>query len=173
CPFGMNVIFALLLLAVCTRIGHMKTEKLRKRRKTLAAMQNDIRRISERMALHPEPFPGLLSRFTPSLETFWQVFLKVLSEDETVGALFEIAMRDAAKQGNGFELLSEAEWMIFADYGAGLFAPELSAQQENAALAVRRLGEAVDTLETEIKQKGRLFESLGLLSGLALALLVI
>ena len=59
------------------------------------------------------------------------------------------------------------------NFGAGLAATELAAQQKNAAVAVKRLGEAAEALTQQIKQKGRLFESLGLLSGLALALLVI
>ncbi len=169
----MNIILALMLLAGCTALGYRKTERLRKRKKTLLSMQADIRRLSERMALYPEPFSKMLSRIDPVTDEFWLIFQSALCADEAVGILFEKAMHEASEQKNGFELLSDEETAILRDFGSMLHVPELASQQENALLAVSRLGAAAEALETQIKQKGRLFESLGLLSGLALALLVI
>lgn len=169
----MNVIAAMLLLIGCTALGYRKTEGLKKRKEILLSMRSDIRRISERMTVYPEPFSRLISRIEPATDILWNIFLDLLSADGSVSTLFEKAIHEAAAQKNGFELLQKEEVAILTDFGTGLASADLTAQQENAALAVKRLGEAAETLELQIKEKGRLFESLGLLSGLALALLVI
>ena len=55
----------------------------------------------------------------------------------------------------------------------GLGGGGIAAQNANAALACKRLSGRITALETELAKKGKLFESLGMLLGLALALLVI
>ena len=55
----------------------------------------------------------------------------------------------------------------------GLSNVGLAAQRANATLTCKRLSARVMAVEQELAQKGKLFESLGVLAGLALALLVI
>ena len=59
------------------------------------------------------------------------------------------------------------------DFGLGLSNVGLAAQRANATLTCKRLSARVMAVEQELAQKGKLFESLGVLAGLALALLVI
>lgn len=74
---------------------------------------------------------------------------------------------------NGFETLSPEETAVLVDFGLGLDGIGLAAQSANAQNACKRLNQRIAALEAELSKKGKLFESLGVLAGLSLALLVI
>ncbi len=170
----MSTFLAPGLFLLCVFIGNGKAGALRKRKETLTAMEADIRRLAEQMELRPGPIAALLTRFEAHTEAFWQIFQRMLGEEEApVAALWQAAVEKAAESHNGFEFLSKDERAILADFGAGLSGSGIAAQRANAALACRRLQQRVCAVEEELAKKGKLFESLGVLAGLALALLVI
>ncbi|MDD6047280.1 MAG: hypothetical protein PUC97_07600 [bacterium] len=169
----MRALLAAALLCVCVLIGNSKAGALRKRKRTLSAMEEDIRRLAEQMELQPLPLGTLLARFQPHTEALWEIFRAKLSGEAPVAELWQEALAEAAQARNGFELLSEEETAILVDFGMGLGGGGIAAQNANAALACKRLSGRITALETELAKKGKLFESLGMLLGLALALLVI
>ena len=169
----MSALLAVALFCVCVFLGNGKAGALRARKQTLTAMDADIRRLAERMGLRPAPLAALLAQFEPRTEAFWENFSGKLGGEAPVAELWRAALAEAAEARNGFELLSAEETAILVEFGQGLGGIGLAAQSANAALACKRLSERIAALDAELAKKGKLYESLGVLSGLALALLVI
>lgn len=169
----MNALFAVALFCVCVFFGNGKAGALRVRKRVLSAMEEDIRRLADQMELCPAPLSVLLTQFEPRTEAFWGIFRKKLGGEASVADLWKEAVMEAAKARNGFELLCAEETAILMDFGLGLSNVGLAAQRANATLTCKRLSARVMAVEQELAQKGKLFESLGVLAGLALALLVI
>lgn len=69
--------------------------------------------------------------------------------------------------------MRKATTAVLVDFGLGLDGIGLAAQSANAQNACKRLNQRIAALEAELSKKGKLFESLGVLAGLSLALLVI
>ena len=169
----MSVLLAAVLFCACVFLGNGKARVLRVRRQTLTTMEDDIRRLAERMELRPAPIAVLIMQFAPRTEAFWEIFGEKLGGEAPITGLWKEAMEEAEKMHNGFETLSPEETAVLVDFGLGLDGIGLAAQSANAQNACKRLNQRIAALEAELSKKGKLFESLGVLAGLSLALLVI
>jgi stage III sporulation protein AB len=72
-----------------------------------------------------------------------------------------------------FMRLSAEERRILADFAKGLGTSDLSGQLRQAELAILQLTGAIDALSKELSVKERLYSSLGALTGLAAAILIL
>ena len=70
----MSALLAAVLFCACVFLGNGKARSLRVRRQTLTAMEDDIRRLAERMELRPAPIAVLIMQFAPRTEAFWEIF---------------------------------------------------------------------------------------------------
>ena len=169
----MKALLGLFLFCACVFIGNGKTGALKVRKQVLSAMEKDIRCLADQMELHAKPIGALTAQFEPNTEAFWAIFRERLSGEGTVGDIWKTAMEEAAKMRNGFEGLSKEERAVLYDFGAGLTGKGIAQQRANVDVACKRLQRCVGLIEEELSKKGKMYESLGVLAGLALALLVI
>lgn len=128
----MSALLAAVLFCACVFLGNGKARVLRVRRQTLTAMEDDIRRLAERMELRPAPIAVLIMQFAPRTEAFWEIFGEKLGGEAPITELWKEAMEEAEKMHNGFETLSPEETAVLVDFGLGLDGIGLAAQSANA-----------------------------------------
>lgn len=108
----MSALLAAVLFCACVFLGNGKARVLRVRRQTLTAMEDDIRRLAERMELRPAPIAVLIMQFAPRTEAFWEIFGEKLGGEAPITELWKEAMEEAEKMHNGFETLSPEETAV-------------------------------------------------------------
>ena len=143
----MSALLAAVLFCACVFLGNGKARVLRVRRQTLTAMEDDIRRLAERMELRPAPIAVLIMQFAPRTEAFWEIFGEKLGGEAPITELWKEAMEEAEKMHNGFETLSPEETAVLVDFGLGLDGIGLAAQSANAQNACKRLNQRIAALE--------------------------
>lgn len=93
----MSALLAAVLFCACVFLGNGKARVLRVRRQTLTAMEDDIRRLAERMELRPAPIAVLIMQFAPRTEAFWEIFGEKLGGEAPITELWKEAMEEAEK----------------------------------------------------------------------------
>lgn len=159
----------------CTWAGIRACTRLKERAGLLAALRADIRRLTLLMGYSAEPLSRLSERIAEGrTAAFWHAFGEELTGSADVPTAWEKAMVAAAKADSPFlTLLTEPERSILLDYAAGLGGSGQHTQRENARLLEERLSAVAEEAMAEYARKGRMYRTMGLLTGAAAALLVL
>lgn len=166
--------FAMLIVFFgCAFLGSRASSGLRLRRDTLRAMIGCINRLSIWMEYAQEPLYKLARR-AKSDETaiFWEAFSKKLKSAGDVELAWQQAMDHARGQDTGFAALEEEELNALYEYAQGLGKSDGKSQAKNTSLLQQRLEELCTQAQNVYGSKGRMYRSLGILTGLAAAILL-
>ncbi len=166
--------FAMLIVFFgCAFLGSRASSGLRLRRDTLRAMIGCINRLSIWMEYAQEPL-STLARRAKSEETaiFWDTFSKKLKNAGDVELAWQQAMEYAREQDAGFAALENAELNALYEYAQGLGKSDGKSQAKNAALLQQWLEELCTQAQAAYGSKGRMYRSVGILTGLAAAILL-
>lgn len=169
----LHAIAMLSVFAGCAFIGIRASSALRLRKDTLRAMMDALHRLSMWMEYTAQPLRTLARKAkTEETAAFFDAFAKYLKIDEDVPAAWKRAMEDARAKDVGFASLQEEELSILEEYALTLGGSDRETQAKNAALAQQRLGAVLKEAESTYISKGRMYRSVGILSGIAIAILL-
>lgn|GEM_PF-514590 len=167
---------ALAMLSIflgCTFLGTRASNALRFRRDTLRALLDGLTRLSMWMEFTLEPL-AVLAKRAASEETavFFNEFAELLSTESSVPSAWAQAMENARRKNAGFAALGEEELLALAEYARCLGGSDKETQVKNTALLRQRLTAALGEAEAAYTSKGRMYRSVGMLCGIAVAILL-
>lgn len=159
----------------CALLGAKAAEGLRLRQLTLHALLHSFQLLSMRMEYAREPLASLIAYSTTAdTAVFWERLRHYLKQGEKgVPAAWERAMAHARRTDPGFAALQAEELQAMEEYAAKLGACDYAAQARNAALLQKRLQAILLQAEQAYAGKGRMYKSMGMLSGIALAIVLL
>ncbi len=157
----------------CAYLGARASSGMRLRRDTLRAMIGCISRLSIWMEYAQEPL-ATLSRRAKTEETaiFWDAFAKELKSMADVPLAWQQAMELARSEDAGFASLEKGELDALYEYAQELGRSDGKNQAKNSAFLQKRLEELCEQAQAAYGSKGRMYRSVGILTGLAAAILL-
>lgn len=157
----------------CTYWGIRASSLLRLRRDTLSAFKSSVNHLCSRMSYSAQPLALLAEQAkTKETEVFWSLFSKRLAIEDDVSTAWKSAMEYARENDAGFASLKIQELRIFEDYAKGLGSSDSTMQTKNGAWLQQRLDSVMSEANDAYNRKGRMFRSIGILTGVAAALLL-
>lgn len=169
----MRLVAGLLLLVACSLFGNSKAAGLKARLDTLRALRQDIGQIGMQMEYSGRTLEEiLLSTKNLRLYSFWQAFAQQLSQNGPLAA-WENALAEMRGADIGFAALRKEELCILEGFIATLGVSDLQSQRKGFELVDASLGQTVEDLAADYAKKGKLFRSLGVIAGIALAIMIV
>ena len=173
---GCRMLRILAMLTVflgCAFAGARASAALRLRRDTLRALFDGLTRLAMWMEFTAEPLAVLAKRAaTQETEAFFGRFAGLLATEDDVLSAWTLAMEGARKEHAGFAALREEELQALDEYARCLGGGDRETQRKNTELLKQRLTAALEGAEAAYTRKGRMYRSVGLLSGIAAAILL-
>lgn len=167
----MRFLLALLLFAACSFFGFSKAKAVKRRLEIVEGFLLDIRQLSISMRYRMTPVKELIRSLSEStVSAFWQELLLRMEREGPLEEAWRAALKKLRE--DEFFSLTDAEARMLEDFGAGLGTSDYKAQKANMEMALERLDAQAQTLRQEVAQKGKIYRSLGMLGGLAAAILV-
>ncbi len=155
-------------------IGVRAAWTLKLRYSTIAALSGCIQQLTLRMEYTLEPLCELCMKCkNEATALFFDMFVENLGRQINVKLAWQQAMAAAQKQDAGFAALKAEEVRVLEEYAEGLGASAYSVQAKRAELLRQRLRAIEEQAKSECLKKGRLYQSMGMLCGIALALLLL
>lgn len=166
----MRLLLALSLAALSTFLGYAKAYSLSSREAALSAFVEEVPQLLLRMAYESLPLHRLaraLAERGSSLAPFWAAFGEGLREQSA-----EAAWWQALCQSPPYGLRLEDQALL-RGLGGALAAPDGAGRRQAADHILGEAARQRDILREEAARKGNLYGTLGLLLGLAVAILII
>lgn len=169
----MRYLLALLLFGICCFVGFAKAKSLKRRLDVVESFLLDIKQLSILMQYKRTPIASLVKDLDGSaLSPFWEAFLARLTRGGPIADAWKATL-DHMREGDGdFFYLADEETRVLHDFGDSLGTSDFTAQKANIEMALARLTVQAETLKREASQKGKIYRSLGMLGGLAAAIIV-
>ena len=166
----MRLMGALGALALGMFIGYAKSYRVQARAQALSVFLEELPRLLLQMEYKTLPLSRLvqtLGRADGLLGPFWAAFGALLPEWGVEGAWIQ-ALAEKAPYG-----LSEGDLAILRNAGPILSYPEAEGRKKSAQGLLAELTEQREALRREQEKRGNLYGTLGLLMGLAMAILIL
>ena len=166
----MRLMGALGALGLGMFIGYAKSYRVQARAQALSVFLEELPRLLLQMEYKTLPLSRLvqtLGRADGLLGPFWAAFGALLPEWGVEGAWIQ-ALAEKAPYG-----LSEGDLAILRNAGSILSYPEAEGRKKSAQGLLAELTEQREALRREQEKRGNLYGTLGLLMGLAMAILIL
>ncbi|MCE5234571.1 MAG: stage III sporulation protein AB [Clostridiaceae bacterium] len=169
----MRFLLALALFGVFSFLGFSKAKALKRRLNVVEGFAVDIRQLSILMRYKMIPVRELIQKLEGSaLKDFWETLLNEMERARPLADAWRDALEKVRDGGGDFFYMADEEARVIGDFGAALGTSDLAAQRANMELALERLQAQASALGREASQKGKVFRSLGMLGGLAAAIVI-
>lgn len=169
----MRFLLALLLFAGCSYVGFAKAGSVKRRLDVVEGFLLDIRQLSISMRYRMTPIRELIGQLEASaLKEFWEDLLSQMGHSRPLGDAWREALQKMRGENGDFSYLTDEEARVLSDFGASLGTSDFQAQKANMEMALERLAMLAEALRREVSQKGKIYRSLGMLGGLAAAIVV-
>jgi len=165
----MRIAAAVILLAMLSYAGYAKAYGLQLRRRLLAAFAADITALLTEMRYRPRPIEGIALGMRGELAPLWEEFARRVAAAESA----EEAWREAVESAARLKALSGEEQSAVLSLGEGLGVSGMRLQERRCAYVTARLEALMAALDDEISRKCGMYRRLGVLAGVAAALIVI
>lgn len=164
----------LLAFALCSLLGVQRAARLQRRVKLLSALQNDVKRLMIRMEFEKKPLAVIVSdRARGELQRLWAAFAEELLHGRDTRTAFLAALDTADAEIAGFSSLGTEERAMLTEFAAALGSTELDGQRQNTAMLLAGLEPLFEQASDECGTKGRIYRTVGMLSGAAAVILML
>lgn len=166
----MRLMAALVALGLGMFIGYAKSYGMQARAQALSAFLEELSRLLLRMEYRTLPLDQLIHTLGAAdglLSPFWTAFGELLPERG-----IETAWMEALEEKGPYGLLDE-DLSILRGVGPILAYPEATGRRNTAQRLLEELTEQREILRREQEKRGNLYGTLGLLFGLATAILIL
>lgn len=168
----MRIIFSILALSVCIYAGHVKSKTLSLRTVILEGLLEDIRTFKDVMELSPLPFSKIVEDLSRKGNSkIWEAFGGKISPEKLISEAWCECVQESRM--NIISQLDENDIKALLDLGSVLSLGDRQGQCESCGIILRRLEKNLESAKKERDKKGRMYSSMGVLCGLAFALLII
>ena len=169
----MNLILCIVIVIISTAMGRMLAGRTSDRLNFIREYQLAFTHLSDKViGLNLELYKALLScrsgRISPMFDRCAAVLKKMPQASFT-----QIWGKSFARSKADFSFLIKEDIQIFLEGGDAIEALCKNPSEKQAELYLKRLSEYLTTLETEKIKKCKLYNTVGVLAGLMIALLVI
>lgn len=175
---ALRVAVALLLLGLCVLNGRARARKLQMRSKALGDMLAFTRQLEVLIRANGRPIPDALHTCSRRLQGAWTGKLA-----ETLSGLYGAKAASPGLWRKAFEALpgdieeaaalSRDDVQLLSLFGDQLASSDMRAIAENYSLLYRSLEESLRASDRDRATKGKLYNTVGILVGLAAAIVVI
>lgn len=159
----------LLLVAACLLLGNRQTASLRERVRIWEQASRLTGMLETRIAYSIRPIPQLLNELYRTDDLTALPFLLKMSDcaPENAAACWQTGVQKE------LTVLSPSDRELLAAFGTPLGRTDIAGQIAHCRAYAARFEERRKAASAELSEKGRLYPLLGLLCGLALALLLV
>ena len=174
----LRVAFAGVLLAVSVMLARMKAQKLDLRAKALSDFMGFVRQLEVLIRVNGRPIPDALMECSHRFSGNWTaVFSKTLADlypnRARAAGLWEAALSETAKDAEEPACLTVEDRQIISLFGDQLASSDMKSIGENYAFLYSRIGENLQASDRDKAVKGKLYNTVGMLAGLAAAIIVL
>lgn len=166
----MRYAIAFILFGICAYAGYSYSGGKRDRLNALNELIRGIKLLGIKMDFRPLPIYELLQTLDGEL---WREAAQRISADGSMAEAFGGALEKLIGENGPLRCLDRADVQILLEFGSALGGSDLRAQRSNIALALKRLEENAELLKQDVRKSERIYRSLGILGGLALAIIVL
>ena len=168
----MRIIAALLALAASAGIGAAASAGLNARKKLMQALCSDARAICDRMELTSGRLCDMLSKLpNESTRALWQGFADSLGRHEPAAELWKKCVNE--QRSDSLRRLKDEDIASLKALGEAFAAAGRQAQLNRMKLAINELEARHMEAGEDAKRKGKLYSSLGVLTGFAAAIMIV
>ena len=169
----MRFFAALIVFGVCSYAGFAKAKAVKRRLGVVEGFLLDIKQLSILMQYKMAPIRELVRQLEGSvLKEFWEALLLQMEKTGSLSDAWQEALEQTRRNGGDFFYLGDAEARVISDFGAMLGTSDFPSQKANTEMALERLCVQAEMLRREVSQKGKVYRSLGMLGGLAAAIVI-
>lgn len=174
----LRLLFAGLLLGISILIGKAQAKKLELRSKALGDFMAFARLMEVLIRVNGKTIPDALQECSRRMTGKWTGrFAEQLSQSygsrSTSSGMWLSALKAASKDFEEAASLSQEDCQIISLFGDQLASSDLKSIGENYTLLYNRMEENLQASDRDKATKGRLFNTIGILAGLAAAVVVI
>jgi stage III sporulation protein AB len=174
----LRLLLAALLFGASAWVGRSKARRLDLRTKALDDLLGFFRQFEAMMRVSSRAIPDALRECAGRLEGSWAGGLaeilagKYGARADSAG-LWASALREAAKGSEEAAALDREDCRALSLFGDQLANADMKSLNENFAFLYGRLGEQMQASDRDRAVKGRLYGAIGMLAGLAAAIVVL
>ncbi len=161
-------------LIICVSMGYMARLRIKDRADKLNAICADIRTLGNSMELSQCKLNEMLLALAGGpMAGLWSAYAATLArEPQSAGEAWAHTVRSEA-DGGSLSGLDKQDIAALMTLGEAFSSISRAAQADNARLTLRQTEARAEDAEKQAAGKGRLYSSLGVLAGFALALMMI
>lgn len=166
----MRLLAAVLVMALFSYMGYSKVWTMKLRWRLLSGFAKDICCLCEELSMRPRAIENIAERFFKGERgEFWHMFAKGVASSQHA----EDAWNDALSCFSGARLLEQEEIALMREAGMGIGTKSMQLQIKYMDASAKAIAACAGEVYLEISKKGGMYGRLGLLSGAAVALIII
>ena len=170
----MRFVAAMILFSACTMCGFLNAYRLGARSRGIHAVIADAKRIQSRMEYSSASIGRILSETDASeMHALWSCMSDELGHGSTVFEGWRTAYERTRTDLTILNALHKEEIDAMDEFFRDLGTSDINSERKHFALFYDRMEALYLTAESDYKNRGRVFRSIGTLGGAALAILVI
>ena len=164
----MKLAISVLIVLITSYLGYSKGYVIKRRIHILEDMANDIVQLGKLVEYKSLPINELLTKAQMSTPEFWDLF----AEGIVGGKSAEKAWIEAVERASPLAVLKEDEKSLLKEYGLGLGLLDRYTLNANAGYVSGRIRDYAEQFRREEIKKCKMYSMLGVLSGMAISLMV-
>lgn len=174
----LRIVFAAVLMGLSVLIGRAQASKLDCRAKALGDFMAFIRQLEVLIRVNGRTIPDALQECSRRFAGKWtgrfaQTLEELYGSRTQSSGIWLSALNVMAKESEEASALSREDREIIGLFGDQLTSADMKSIAENYAFLYGRIGENLQASDRDKAVKGRLYNTIGLLAGLAAAIVVI
>ncbi len=174
----LRILIAIVLLALSVLLARMKTQKLELRSKALGDFMSMSRQLEGLIRVNGRTIPDAMmdcSGRNPSnwIGAYTQTLSELYQGKHQSGSIWGDGLDLTAKQWEEAAALTDEDRQIIVLFGDQLASSDMKSIGENYAFLYSRIGETLQTSDRDKAVKGKLYNTVGMLAGLAAAIIVL
>ncbi len=170
----MKTLAALIVFGCCTAMGLQKARKLRHRQDVLGALLASVLRLGVLLEYQNLTLTAAMRGIGQAADgAFWEMFSQRLQACRDTETAWQWAMAKAQRDCAGFAALQREELRELEEFARTLGSIDMESQKKSIARLQARLEEILRAVREKNDKQGKLYRQIGVLSGLALGLLLI
>jgi stage III sporulation protein AB len=174
----LRILLAGLLFGASAWIGRAKASKLELRTKALGDTLRFLRQLEVLIRVSGRTIPDALAECAMRLQDSWTCGLAgelagMYGSKAPACGLWATALKSAGKGSEEAAALDAEDCRVISLFGDQLASSDMKTINENFAFLYARIGENMQASDRDRAVKGRLYGAIGMLAGLAAAIVVL
>lgn len=168
----MRLLAAALAAALCAFIGFMRAGRAQDRLKLINSFLSDIRKLSMQIEFTSDPICIIMDKISASseLSAIWNDILYCMNDGMTCKDAWDAATKN---QDELLAALEREELTSLSDFFSTLGKTDKNTEKKNAEYAYKLLEDISARLNKKTEDSVKLCKSVGLLTGIGFAILII